>query len=302
MNHANTIMTETILITGASGLVGRHLSVLLKEKGYRVLTLSRNPKGSNAFRWDPENGFLDMEALRQTDHIVHLAGAGIGDSRWTEARKKEILDSRVLSCELLYQKCMESGVQLKTFVSASAVGYYGDGDALSEEAPAGEGFLASVCQQWEQAADHFEKAGVRTVKIRTGIVLAAEGGILPQMALPIKLGFGFAFGNGKQFIPWIHIDDLCMLYLQAIQNENCTGAYNAVAPDSVTNRTFTKVLAAFFHRPFWPISVPAFLVRWMLGERSELLLKGSKVQSVRLSEGTFHFANLSSAIADLYSK
>lgn len=295
-------MAETILITGASGLVGRHLSTLLREKGFQVLALSRHPKGSNEFRWDLKKSYIDSEALTHTDHIIHLAGAGIGDSRWTEARKKEILDSRVLSCELLYQKCMESGAPLKTFVSASAVGYYGDVDALSEEVPAGEGFLASVCQQWEQAADRFEKAGVRTVKIRTGIVLAADGGILPQMALPVKLGFGFAFGNGKQFIPWIHIDDLCMLYLQAVQNENLTGAFNAVAPDSVTNRCFTKVLAAFFHRPFWPVSVPAFLVRWLLGERSELLLKGSKVQSVRLSEGAFRFANLSSAIAELYSK
>lgn len=295
-------MTETILITGASGLVGRHLSVLLREKGYRVITLSRHPKGSNEFRWDIKTGYIDPEALTKTDHIIHLAGAGIGDSRWTEARKKEILDSRVLSCELLYQKCVESGMQLKTFVSASAVGYYGDDDALSEDAPAGEGFLASVCKQWEQATERFEKAGVRTVKIRTGIVLAADGGILPQMALPIRLGFGVAFGNGKQFIPWIHIDDLCMLYLQAVQNENWTGAYNAVAPESVTNATFTKVLAAFFHRPFWPVSVPAFLVRWLMGERSELLLKGSKVQSSRLSEGTFQFVNLGSAVADLFSK
>lgn len=295
-------MAETILITGASGLIGRHLSVLLRKKDYRVITLSRHPKGSNEFRWDLKNSYIDPEALTQTDHIIHLAGAGIGDSRWTEARKKEILESRVLSCELLFQKCMESGVPLKTFVSASAVGYYGDGDALSEESPAGEGFLASVCQKWEQAADRFEKAGIRTVKIRTGIVLAADGGILPQMALPIRLGLGFSFGNGKQYIPWIHIDDLCMLYLQAVQNVSLTGAFNAVAPDSVTNRTFTKVLAAFFHRPFWPVSVPAFLIRWMLGERSELLLKGSKVQSVRLSKGTFRFANLSSAIAELYSK
>lgn len=295
-------MTETISITGASGLVGRHLSMLLKEKGYRVLTLSRNPKGSNAFRWDPEHGFLNPEALRQTDHIIHLAGAGIGDSRWTEARKKEILNSRVLGCELLFRKCMESGIPLKTFVSASAVGYYGDGSATTEDAPAGEGFLASVCQQWEQAADRFEKAGVRTVKIRTGIVLAADGGILPQMALPVRLGFGFAFGDGKQFIPWIHIDDLCNIYLQALQNEKWSGAFNAVAPEPVTNREFTKVLARFFHKPIWPVSIPAFPVRWILGERSELLLKGSQVHSSRLSESTFRFTKLGSAVADLFSK
>ena len=295
-------MTETILITGASGLVGRHLSVLLKDKGYRVLTLSRNPKGLNNFRWDPENGYIDLEALRQTDHIVHLAGAGIGDSRWTEARKKEILNSRVLSCELLFRKCMENGIRLKSFISASAIGYYGNGIFTSENAPAGEGFLASVCKQWEEAAERFQNAGVRTVKIRTGIVLAADGGILPQMALPVRLGFGFAFGSGKQFIPWIHIDDLCNLYLEAIQNKNLSGAFNAVAPEPVTNREFTKVLAEFFNRPFWPVSIPAFLVLLMLGERSELLLKGSQVQLTKLSESTFQFTNLSSAVADLFSK
>ncbi len=296
-------MAETILITGASGLVGRHLSVLLREKGFRVLTLSRHPKDSNELRWDLKNSYIDPEALTKTDHIIHLAGAGIGDSRWTEARKKEILDSRVLSCELLYQKCMESGWPLKTFVSASAVGYYGDVDALSEEAPAGEGFLASVCQQWEQAADSFEKAGVRTVKIRTGIVLAADGGILPQMALPIRLGFGFAFGNGKQFIPWIHIDDLCAIYLEAIQKENWSGAYNAVAPESVTNQEFTKELARFFHKPFWPVLIPAFPIRWMLGERSELLLKGSRIRSTRLTEHhfTFQYPELRGALTELIS-
>lgn len=296
------MMTETVLITGASGLIGRHLSILLKDKGYRVLTLSRKPKEEGAYRWDPLNGYLDLEALRQTDHIVHLAGAGIGDRRWTEDRKKEILNSRVLSCELLYRKCMEAGAPLKTFVSASAVGYYGDEPAISEEAPAGKGFLASICEQWELAADRFEKAGVRTVKIRTGIVLAADGGILPQMALPVRLGFGLAFGSGKQHLPWIHIDDLCTIYLQAIKNERWSGAYNAVAPEPTTNGAFTKVLAGLFHKPFWPISIPALPVQLLLGERSELLLKGSLIRSTRLSENTFRFANLRSAVSNLFSK
>lgn len=295
-------MNETVLITGATGLVGRHLSVLLKEKGYRVRTLSRNPKGEGAYCWDPDIDFIDAESLIQTDHIIHLAGASIGDKRWTAARKAEILNSRVRSCELIHRKCMENNIHLKSFVSASAVGFYGDRANCTESATAGQGFLAFVCEQWEKAADHFHNAGVRTVKIRTGIVLAAEGGILPQMALPVQWGLGTPLGTGKQHIPWIHIQDLCQIYLQAIQNEQWTGPYNAVAPEEMTNRTFTKALAAFFHKPYWPIPIPGFLIRWILGTRSELLLKGNHVRSSRLSDSnfSFQFPELTLALANLY--
>lgn len=295
-------MVETVLITGASGLVGRHLALFLKEKGYRVLTLGRNPEGEGAFGWDPENKYLDAEALYQTDHIVHLAGAGIGEKRWSSLRKEEILNSRVQSGMLLYQKCIENGIHLKSFVTASAVGYYGDGALFTENDPAGKGFLASVCEQWEQVADLFEEAGVRSVKIRTGIVLASDGGILPRMAQPVRMGLGTPFGNGKQHIPWIHVDDLCSIYWQAIRHTTWTGAYNAVAPEWANNRTFTKDLARLFHKPYWPIPVPAFLLKLALGARSELLLKGSPVSSVRLSDNgfPFHFEKLEDALKDLY--
>jgi len=295
-------MTETVLITGASGLVGRHLAVLLKLNGYRVLTLGRKPIGEGSFCWDPENEYIDSEALNQTDYIVHLAGASIGDKSWSAIRKAEILDSRVKSCELLHRKCQENGIQLKSFVSASAVGYYGDGAAFTEADPAGNGFLASVCEQWEKAADRFQASGIRTVKIRTGIVLSAEGGILPQMIRPVRLGLGTPLGTGNQYIPWIHIQDLCQLYLLAIQDKSWNGAYNAVAPEAMTNRTFTKALAAFFHKPYWPIPIPGLLIRLVLGERSELLLLGSKVRSTRLAESSylFKFPDLSSALIDLY--
>ena len=295
-------MVETVLITGASGLVGRHLSAILKEKGYRVLTLTRNPDGEGAFAWDPENNYLDAEALYQTDHIVHLAGASIGDKRWSPQRKEEILSSRVNSGMLLFHKCVENGIHLKSFVTASAVGYYGDGDVFTEADPAGKGFLDSVCEQWEQVTDLFQEAGVRTVRIRTGIVLAADGGILPQMALPVRMGLGTPMGSGKQFIPWIHIQDLCQIYAQAIQDKSWTGAFNAVAPEPATNRSFTKALARLFHKPYWPISVPSLPLKWVLGERSELLLKGSRVASVKLSEKLyiFRFGNLESALKNLY--
>ncbi len=296
-------MKESVLITGASGLVGRHLSELFREEGYRVLTLSRNPKGPMAFRWDPTVGFIDPAAFEKIDHIVHLAGVGIGDKNWTVARKKEILESRVASCDLLFRTCQDYGIQLKSFVTASAVGYYGTGltsVVFTEENAAGKGFLASVCEQWEQAANRFEEKDVRTVKIRTGIVLAADGGILPRMALPVRMGLGTAFGNGKQCIPWIHVQDLCRIYLEAIREANWRGAYNAVAPETATNRRFTKELARLFHKPFWPVSIPAFPLRLMLGQRSELLLKGNQVMSVRLPKTFFQFSTLEGALKDLY--
>lgn len=296
-------MKETVLITGASGLVGTHLSALLNKEGYRVFTLGRNPKGSTEFLWDPTHHFIDPAAVTKIDHIVHLAGASIGDKIWTSARKKVILDSRVVGCQLLFRTCQEQGVQLKSFISASAVGFYGSEPSpktFTESDSAGTGFLASVCAEWEKATLLFEETGVRTVRIRTGIVLAADGGILPQMALPVRMGLGTAFGNGKQVLPWIHIDDLCQLYLQAIRQESWQGAYNAVAPEPVTNRRFTKELARLFHKPFWPIAIPGFPVRWILGERSELLLKGNNVQSERLTEMDFRFTSLEAALKDLY--
>lgn len=296
-------MNETILITGASGLIGRHLSKLLKEEGYRVHTLSRNPKGPTDFSWNPAQGSIDVKAVDHIDHLVHLAGAGIGDKNWTETRKREILDSRVASCQLLFRTCQEQGVRLKSFISASAVGFYGSAPSntvFTESAPAGTGFLASVCVEWEKAALLFEEAGIRTVRIRTGIVLAADGGILPQMALPVRMGLGMAFGNGKQIIPWIHVQDLCQLYLQAIRQESRKGAYNAVAPEVASNKRFTKELARLFHKPFWPIPIPGFPLKWILGERSELLLGGNPVKSERLMDDDFRFRTLEAALKDLY--
>lgn len=298
-------MKETILITGASGLVGRHLSKMLQREGYEVRLLGRTPKTSAEFRWDLSKGFIDAEALRKADHIVHLAGAGIGDKNWTAARKKEIVESRVGGCDLLFRTCQEHGFRPKSFISASAIGFYGSSSfnrPLTESDEVGQGFLASVCEDWEKAALSFEAAGIRTVRVRTGIVLASDGGILPQMALPVRMGLGTAIGSGKQSIPWIHINDLCRIYLQAIRETSWTGAYNAVAQEAVTNKRFTKELARLFHKPNWPVSIPSFLIKLVLGERSELLLKGNDVQSARLSESgfTFQFDRLEDALKNLY--
>lgn len=298
-------MKETVLITGASGLVGRHLSKMLQQEGYAVVLLGRTPRTPAEFRWDLSKDFIDPEALRQADHIVHLAGAGIGDKNWTAARKKEIVQSRVGGCDLLYRTCQAHGFLPKSFITASAIGFYGSepsSKTWTESDGVGEGFLASVCRDWEKAASAFEEAGIRTVRVRTGIVLASDGGILPQMALPVRMGLGTAIGSGKQSIPWIHVHDLCRMYLQALRDSSWTGAYNAVAPETVSNKRFTKELARLFHKPFWPVSIPGFLVKLVLGERSELLLKGNAVQSVRLAENgfTFEFDRLESALKNLY--
>lgn len=296
---------ETVLITGASGLIGRHLTQLLESEGYRVRSLSRHPTNETEYYWNPVRKEIDPKVLDGVDHLVHLAGAGIGDKPWSISRKKEILESRVSGCDLLYQRCQSTGLRLKSFLSASAVGYYGaepTTQVFTESDSAGSDFLASVCIEWEKAAMQFEKAGVRTVRMRTGIVLASDGGILPQMALPVRWGLGTPMGSGNQYIPWIHIGDLCQLYLEALRNENWKGAYNAVAPEQATNRQFTKALARLFHKPYWPAPLPALLLRLVLGERSCLLLKGNAVQPLRLGEMNFkwRFDTLEKALRDLY--
>jgi uncharacterized protein len=294
---------ETILMTGASGFIGQHLSLLLREKGYRVLMLSRNFHQSlkeDHFLWNPATGSLDPEALKQADHLIHLAGTGIGDRRWTTLRKQEIWESRINTCQGLLQKTIEVGAHLKTFVSASAVGFYGtkvSEKAFTEKDSAGEGFLASVCKAWEHAADEFEAIGIRTVKIRTGLVLGKNGGILPQMLLPVRIGLGAPIGSGKQILPWIHLNDLCNIYLKAIQDRSYKGAYNAVAPELINNHDFTKTLAKIMHRPFWPIPIPAFPVKWFIGERSKLILEGHSVLPERLEQAGFDFQYTNSKAA-----
>lgn len=298
-------MPETVLITGASGLIGRHLSRMMEDEGYRVRTLSRHPKVGTEYFWDPAKGLIDPKALIDVDHLVHLAGAGIGDKSWSSARKEEILKSRVSGCELLFHTCQTQGLRLKSFISASAVGLYGSEPStqvFTESDSAGNDFLAKVCTEWEKAALRFEEIGVRVVRIRTGIVLAADGGILPQMALPVRWGLGTPMGSGNQHIPWIHIRDVCRMYLEAIRNEHWKGAFNAVSTGQVTNREFTKALARLFHKPYWPMPLPGFLLRLVLGERSDLLLKGNLVQSIRLSEMDFQlrFEKLEAALKDLF--
>ena len=281
---------ETVLITGGTGLIGKHLTQALIGRGYEVIHLTRKFGEQGSYFWNPKTGFISPDALKSAQHIVHLAGASLGEKRWTHARKQEILDSRILTARMLLDNIETNGTCIKTFVTASATGIYSNDEKLHTESDSdGTGFLATVCKHWESIADEFESKGIRTVKVRTGLVLTNDGGILPKLRKAISYGLGAAFGRGNQGLPWIHMDDLCEIYCQAIEHESWKGVYNAVAPETLTNKTFTRALTLQLKKPFWPINIPAFPIRWILGEQSDLILKGTHVQPKRLLDMGFRF-------------
>ena len=286
---------RTVLITGASGYISGHLQQKLKANGYRVRTLTTNLLNSNVedcFYWNPDNEDINRKAFDSVDYIVHLAGASIGGGRWTNKRKQLIIDSRVNSTKLLFDKVQLYKVPLKAFISASATGYYGaitTETVFDEDSPPSTDFLGSVCVRWEAAADMFQELGIRTVKIRTGVVLSKDAPALQKMLLPVKLGIGSPLGSGKQYMPWIHIDDLCSIYLKAIQDKTFSGAYNAVAPQHITNKELMKTLAKVYQRPFWFPKVPGFILKIMLGKMADILLKGSRVEPKKLMEKEFNY-------------
>src|ERR1700761_3484323 len=210
-----------ILLTGGTGLLGRHLTRLLLQKGYQVSHLSRKPANDpqvKTFLWDVHSGKIDEQCIDGVDMIIHLAGAGIAEKRWTEKRKQELTESRTKSIELIYNTIKNRPNKVNSVISAAAIGYYGDrgNQLLSEESEPGTGFLPECCVAWEKAVDQGRALGLRIVKFRTGVVLDKKGGALPQMAMPVKLFTGCALGNGKQWVPWIHWEDAVDMYMQAI--------------------------------------------------------------------------------------
>ena len=301
---------ETVIVTGGTGLIGRYLCEKLKEKGYNVALLSRNSNPDSdipVYSWDPDKKMIDPEAISTADYIIHLAGAGIGDKRWTKKRKELISDSRIKTCELLFNKVEESGTKLKAFISASGIGYYGavTSDKIFSETDHSSGdFIGEICRQWENAADRFEESGIRTVKIRTGIVLTEKGGALARMTPTVKMGIGSALGNGRQYLPWIHVEDLCNIYIKAIEDISLKGAYNAVAPEHVTNREFLRTLAKVLEQPFFFPAVPSFALKILFGKMSGILLNGSRVSADKIiSAGyNFKFPDLENALKNLFQK
>lgn len=300
-------MNQHILLTGATGMLGKELIKSLLETGYRVSILSRKPaqiSNVKVFLWDVDKKQIDVRCLEGVDKIIHLAGENIAREKWTEKRKKAIIDSRVLSARLLFDTLSAQANQVKHFISAAAVGYYGDRDEeiLTEESPAGKDFMADCCTQWELAADQFKTLGLRVLKIRTGVVLSKDDGALPQMSVPIKLFVGAPLGTGKQWIPWIHHRDMTQIYLHVIKDGSLEGTYNACAPFPVTNKTLTKALAKQLHRPVWPFAVPEAVMKAILGEMSAVVLNSTNTSAQKLlSTGfIFSYTQLEDALSDIY--
>jgi uncharacterized protein (TIGR01777 family) len=297
-----------ILITGGTGLIGSQLTSLLLQKGYQVSYLSRSSKsipGLRTYQWDIDKGYLDPEAIRNATYIVHLAGAGIADEPWTEARKQEILNSRTRSAALLKDYLLKTPHQVKAFVSASGIGYYGADSGeewMREDAPAGTDFLAQVCRVWEQAAKELEEqTHIRTTMLRIGIVLSDKGGALPKLVQPIRMGAGSALGRGEQVMSWIHLDDLCAMFLYALESESVKGPYNAVAPHPVTNAQLTKEAAAVLGRWVLPFNVPTFGLRLVFGELTDAIVSNNKVSADKIAATGFNwkYTQLRSALDDL---
>ncbi|GHN00261.1 NAD-dependent epimerase [Cytophagales bacterium WSM2-2] len=300
-------MSKKILITGASGVVGTDLTRNLLSKNYAVVHLGRTKKTGTvpSFVWDVGKMEIDEQALDGVDTIVHLAGANVGDGRWTAARKKEIIDSRVQSSQLLYNALKNKKHSVKAVISASAVGYYGfDSDqVIDEKTGPGKDFLAQVTKQWEEAVDQIKSLGIRVVKVRIGIALSMTGGALKQMAQPVKLGFGALLGSGKQYVSWLHLDDLCGIFMKAIEDEKMNGPYNAAAAWA-TNEEITKAIARILKKPLWLPNVPPFMLRLIIGQMAEIVLTGSKVSSEKIKREGFHFRyqNLDEALQDILMK
>ncbi|MFY0629151.1 MAG: TIGR01777 family oxidoreductase [Flavobacteriaceae bacterium] len=282
---------EKVLITGGTGLIGKQLSSLLKDKGYDVRILSRKASSDSpykTFMWNINEGTIDKNAFENLDYIIHLAGSGIADKKWSEKKKQEIIDSRVLSTNLLHKTVQELRTPLKGFLSASGIGYYGSltSETIFEETDtAAKDFLGEVCRLWEASVFQFQQNNIRTVALRTGIVLSNDGGALKKMKTPVIT----PLGNGKQYMPWIHIDDMCLMYVKAIEDSSMRGVYNAVAPSHQTNSSFSKEVSKAFKRPFLPIGAPAFILKAVFGEMSTLILNGSRVSSQKIESSGFQF-------------
>ena len=299
-------MKEKVLITGGTGLVGQELTQLLLNEGYEVSHLSRsNDQKSDVpvFLWDIKEKFIDPKALN-VDYIIHLAGAGVGDKRWSKQRKKEIMNSRRDSSWLLFEMLAQTPNNVKALISSSAIGYYGVNrpDIMHEDDKPGKDFLAKVVINWENEISKVEAIGIRCVKLRTGVVLSDKGGALEKMAIPIEYFVGAPLGTGKQIMPWIHIHDLARMFLFSIQNEKMNGAYNAVGPKSVTNKELTKTLAKVLHRPLILPNIPSFVLKSLMGEMATIALDGVDVSNEKISSEGFQYQypDLKEALQNLY--
>ena len=300
---------KNILITGGTGLVGSHLIPLLEKEGFNTAILSRKkqPKtGVISFQWDVVNKKIDSKAIEWADIIIHLAGANVGEKRWTSKRKKTILESRTESTALLEEAIKSAGKTDLLFISASAIGIYENntGKELDENGPNGGDFLAHVTKEWEKSIEKIRPLVKRLAYVRTGVVLSDQGGALVQMTTPVKFFVGAPLGSGKQIVSWIHMEDLCRIYLETIKNERLEGAINAVAPEAVSNKEITRGIADTINKPLWLPNVPGFVLKIILGEMSAVVLNSNHVIPKKLEDNDFSFSfpKVKGALEDLLSK
>lgn len=303
---------QTVLITGGTGMVGQSLTDALIEQGYEVIVLTRSPRKSSRLhlsyaKWDIDQQYIDPKALEVANIIVHLAGESVATKRWTVKRKKEILDSRVQSGNLLSNALKTMPHQVHTFIGASAIGWYGPDneqslkEGFTETDPVDESYLGDTCKQWEESVATITGLGIRQVTLRIGIVLNKRGGALLEFMKPAKLGVAAVLGDGKQIVSWIHQQDLSGIILHAISNSQIEGVYNAVAPEPVTNECLTINIAAKYHSWYFKVYVPVWVLKIILGEMSIEVLKSAKVSCKRIqnSQFRFQFPTISAALEHL---
>ncbi|HVM87790.1 MAG TPA: TIGR01777 family oxidoreductase [Puia sp.] len=308
----------TILITGGTGLIGTALTKMLLKKNYEVIILTRSmDTGHQASEinhvryahWDIKNQTVDTSAIREADYIVHLAGAAVADKRWTADRKKEISESRIKSSELIIKSLKETPNKVKAVISTSAIGWYGPDNSskniFKENDKANDDFLGETCRHWEESINPVTAMHIRLVKIRTGIVLSSEGGALKEFMKPLRSGIAAILGNGRQMVSWIHIDDVCRIYVEAIENEKLSGVYNAVAPKPVSNKALVVALAKRMKGKFYiPVYVPSVILKFILGEMSIEVLKSATVSAdkIRTTGFQFLYPGIESALNELVKK
>ncbi|WP_106917628.1 TIGR01777 family oxidoreductase [Chryseobacterium aurantiacum] len=298
-------MKEIVLITGASGMIAKELVKKIGNE-YDIRLLTRKKVHSNEYEWDLKKGSIDDSALDNVSHIIHLAGANISEKRWTAERKKELISSRIDSAELLLNTLKKKNIRLKSFISASGINYYGTETTekiYTEQDPAGNDFLSEVVVLWEKAAEQFKEQDIaeRVVKIRTAVVLSEKEGALKKMVPSIKSYIGSPLGSGKQYMPWIHIEDICSIYELALKNSGIYGAYNAVSPQHATNTDLTKKIAEVLNKPLWMPNVPGFILKLIFGELANAILEGSRASSQKIQNAGFQFKfpDLKNALTDL---
>lgn len=299
---------KKVLVAGATGMVGRRLVELLNKDGFSVNVLSTNKKArvknATVYYWNPATYEIDEAALDGISAIINLAGATVS-KRWTTAYKQEIYDSRTQTAKTLYNAvAKQKNSSVKSYISASAVGYYASSFSklYTETDAPGNDFLSQVCQAWEAGANAFEALNIRVVKHRIGIVLSREGGVLKELERLTNLGLAAALGSGKHWLSWIHIDDLCRMMVFTLKHENLQGAFNTAAPQAVSNATFTKAMAAAMHRPAFLPNVPAFVLKLMLGEMAQIALMSQHVSVKKIEDAgfVFNFTTIEEALKDLY--